>query len=108
MWVTDRVASWWFSATLLFLIGFWVILNVVGRPYEPYPVIVFAVLSAVLASVAALQGPLILTAQRRSAAHDRLRDVETLRAVTHNEDGLDRLEEKLDALAADLRRNLGD
>ena len=102
MWVADRVSTWWFPTCVLAVIAAWVVWNVVGEPFEPYPVIVYAVMSAVLASVAALQGPLILTAQQRAAQRDRLRDAETLRAVTHNEAGLDRLEAKLDALATSL------
>lgn len=73
-------------------------LNVAGRPFGPYPVIVFAVISAVLGSIAALQGPMILSAQRRASERDRLRDIETLRAVGRNEASLDRIESALGEL----------
>ena len=107
MWVADHVATWWFPAIALLAISTWVLVNVVGRPFEPYPVITFAVISAGLASIAALQGPLILTAQSRAAQRDRLRDMETLRVAVHNEAGLDRIEAKLDGVIADLADRSG-
>ncbi len=55
MWVANSVASWPFAGTVLGLIAVWVGWNVTARPFEPYPVIIFAVISAVLATVAALQ-----------------------------------------------------
>ncbi len=76
--VADRiaalVASWQFPVTLLALVLLWIVINVAARPFEPYPVIVFAVLSAVLATLAALQGPIILRVQRRQQQRDRARD----------------------------------
>ena len=65
--------------------------------------IVFAVISAVLATVASLQGPLILLSQRRSAAHDRERDEEALRVAVNAEADLHRLEAKVDVLIATPR-----
>ncbi|MGI9644108.1 MAG: DUF1003 domain-containing protein [Ilumatobacteraceae bacterium] len=102
--IADLVASWWFAGTLLALIGIWVVVNVVARPFDPYPVIIFAVISAVLASVAALQGPLILLTQRRAASRDRDRDREALTVAVHAESDIHRLEGKLDGLAAALDR----
>jgi uncharacterized membrane protein len=100
MRVAETVASWPFAATVLCLIGAWVAWNVIARPFEPYPVIVFAVISAVLATVAALQGPLVLLAQRRAASQDRARDAEALRVAVNAEGDLHRLEAKLDRLIA--------
>ena len=57
MGVARAVASWQFACAVLGFIAVWVGWNVAARPFEPYPVIVFAVISAVLATVAALQGP---------------------------------------------------
>ena len=54
-------------------LAFWISFNVLLQPYEPYPVIILAVISAVLGSLAALQGPIILMSQRRQARLDRLR-----------------------------------
>ena len=100
MWVASHVASAAFPIGVAVGSSLWIIVNVVWRPFEPYPVIVAAVTSAVLATVAALQGPLILTAQRRAAARDRLRDEETLRVTARTEADLHRVEKKLDRLIA--------
>ena len=99
--VADRVATWWFSGTIVCFLVVWVIVNLVWRPFEPYPVIVFAVISAVLASIAALQGPLILVSQRRAAMRDRLRDREALRVAANTEADVHRIERKVDRLLGD-------
>ncbi len=102
MRIADVVASWWFPATVLGLVAAWVVWNVAAEPFSPYPVIIFAVLSAALATLAAMQGPLILLAQRRGAERDRLRDEEALRVAISAEADLHRLEEKIDAIGAAL------
>ena len=104
MQIADHVASWPFAVTVLVLIAAWVVWNVVAEPFQPYPVIIFAVISAVLATVAALQGPLVLLTQRRSAVRDRARDAEILRVAVNTEADLHRLESKIDALAAPTGR----
>jgi len=62
------------------------------------PVIIFAVISAVLATVASPQGPLILLTQRRAAERDRGRGDEALSVAIDAEGDVHRLEEKIDAL----------
>jgi uncharacterized membrane protein len=98
MHLADRVASWRFAFVVLCLIAGWVTWNVAATPFEPYPVIIFAVISAVLATVASLQGPLILLTQRRAADRDRERDEEALRVAVNAEADLHRVEAKLDAI----------
>ena len=71
--VTDHVATWWFPTAIVVGVAAWLACNAAFRPIEPYPVLVIAMMSAFLATVAACQGPLILVAQRRSAMHDRAR-----------------------------------
>lgn len=100
--VADHVATWWFAGTVICSLAVWVLVNVVWRPFEPYPVVVLAVISAVLASVAALQGPLILVTQRRAAERDRMRDREALRVATNAEADVHRIESKLDRVLARL------
>jgi uncharacterized membrane protein len=102
MWVASHVASWWFAATLVLAIAVWVTWNVTAHPFEPYPVIIFAVISAVLGSLAALQAPLILMTQRRMAERDRQRDEQTLRIAARSEGDIHRVEAALDALARRL------
>ncbi|MCB0213563.1 MAG: DUF1003 domain-containing protein [Anaerolineae bacterium] len=71
--VTSTVGSWYFPTAILTFLALWVGHNLLFRPFEPYPVIILAVISAVLGSLAALQGPIILMSQRRQARLDRLR-----------------------------------
>jgi uncharacterized membrane protein len=103
MRIAERVASWWFVVTVLALIAAWVVWNATARPFQPYPVIIFAVISAVLATVGSLQGPLILLAQRRAADRDRGRDEETLHIAMNAEADLHRVEAKVDTLLNLLR-----
>ncbi len=100
MRVADAVASWPFVAVLVVLIVGWVVVNVVARPFSPYPTVMLAGISATLASVAALQGPLILLSQRRASDRDRRRDDEALRVAVNAEGDVHRVENKLDQLLA--------
>lgn len=93
--ITSAVASWWFPSLILVGVALWASFNLIWRPVEPYPVVVLAWISAVLATVAACQGPLILLAQRRAAMHDRERDDETFRVVTNVEADLHDIREQL-------------
>ena len=102
MWTSAHVASGMFPAIVSSAVVGWILINVFVRPFEPFPVIVWAVLSAALATVAALQAPLILISQRRSAERDRLRDEEAFHATLHNQEEIRRLEEKLDSIIATL------
>lgn len=96
--VAEHVATWWFAGAVVSFLALWIVVNVAWRPFEPYPVVTLAVISAVLASVAALQGPLILVTQRRAAERDRMRDREALRVAVNSEADLHRIEAKLDAV----------
>lgn len=72
--VARLVASWAFPITVLLLIVVWVTVNLAARTFEPFPTVMLAVISAVLASLGALQGPIILRVQRRQRQRDRERD----------------------------------
>jgi uncharacterized membrane protein len=101
MRVANAVASWWFATAVVVLVIAWIVLNVVARPFTPYPTVMLAGISAALATVAALQGPLILLSQRRAAERDRRREAEALRVAINAEGDVHRIESKLDqALAA--------
>lgn len=67
------IGSFWFSSAILLLLALWLFLNVGLRLFEPYPTIALAVISAALASLAAIQGPIILMSQRSQSKRDRLR-----------------------------------
>ena len=96
--VAGWVATWWFPTAILALVALWAIVNLSARPFEPYPVVVLAWISAVLATVAALQGPLILMAQRRAAMSDRQRDEEVFRIAMNTEADMHRLAGHVDRL----------
>ncbi|MEW5986981.1 MAG: DUF1003 domain-containing protein [Chloroflexota bacterium] len=104
--LADRVAavvgSYRFSATILLALATWIGINVMWRPFEPYPIVILAGISAALGSLAALQGPVILMAQRRQARLDRLRAENDYRVNLKAELEIRYLDEKLDHL---LRMN---
>ena len=70
--ISAAFGSWRFFALILLALAGWVLVNVLLRPFEPYPTIIFAVTGAVLASLAALQGPIILMNQGRQRMADRM------------------------------------
>jgi uncharacterized membrane protein len=96
--IAARVASWWFPAAILAAVVLWAIINLAARPFQPYPVVVLAWISAVLATVAALQGPLILLSQRRAAMRDRQRDEEAFRVAMNTEADLHRVSQSVATL----------
>ena len=100
--IADVVATWMFACAVIVVIALWVLVNMVWQPFQPYPVIIFAVVSAVLATLAALQGPLILLSARHAAERDRERDREVLMVVANSEADLHRVEAKLDRVLAAL------
>lgn len=97
-WFAAHLANWWVPVAIISLVLFWAAWNALSKPFEPYPVIIFAVISGILSTVAATQGPLILLAQRRSAMNDRARDEETYRIATNSEADLHEISAKLDRL----------
>ncbi len=105
--VAAVVASWWFPVGLFIAIITWLTINITLQPLEPYPMIMIAGLAAVLSTIAACQGPLILLTQRRAAMRDRARDRETYMVAANTEadlhevrQRLDQLVDKVDALAS--------
>lgn len=98
--VARGVASWWFPLGLLGAITVWLAINVIVRPFEPYPMIMIAGLAAVLSTISAFQGPLILLTQRRAAIRDRTRDRETYRVAANTEADLHRVEQRVNELIA--------
>ncbi|MCI0394899.1 MAG: DUF1003 domain-containing protein [Chloroflexi bacterium] len=110
--VADRVAavvgSWYFSGGIILFLVSWIGANVLWRPFEPYPVIILAVISAVLGSLAAIQGPIILMSQRRQLKRDRLRADNDYQVNLKAELEIEYLHEKLDRLAAYQQARSGD
>ena len=102
--VAQFVAGWAFPVVVLAGVMTWAIINLVAQPIEPYPVVVLGWISAVLATIAACQGPLILLAQRRAAMNDRARDEEEFRVALRAEKDLHEVRESLAELHMKLDR----
>ncbi|MGQ0621332.1 MAG: DUF1003 domain-containing protein [Panacagrimonas sp.] len=75
--LADRIASfggsWTFILIFLSLLLLWIVLNTIvlvqfREPFDPYP---YVFLNLILSMLAALQAPVILMSQNRSAAKDR-------------------------------------
>ena len=93
--VADAVGSWWFLLVLIMVSSGWIVVNLVVEPLQPDPSAMLGYLGTALTAVTALYGPLILLAQRRSAARDRARDREALRVATRTEGDLHAILERL-------------
>ncbi len=76
-WLTKWAGSWTFILSFFVLIAIWMALNIsllaqykIGKPWDPYP---FILLNLVLSCLAAIQAPIILMSQNRTAQRDRLK-----------------------------------
>lgn len=96
--VADRVTSIWFPVVLAVAIALWVILNVVARPFEPYPMVMIGGLGVGLTTITAFQAPLILLAQRSAAQRDRARDIEAYRVAINSERDLHEIRQRLNQI----------
>jgi len=70
--LTIFAGSWTFIISFLVFITLWMALNITAllNNWDPYP---FILLNLVLSCLAAIQAPIILMSQNRSAERDRLR-----------------------------------
>lgn len=72
--VTEICGSWGFIISFVFILIFWMGINlwlaIRGNAFDPYP---FILLNLVLSCIAALQAPIIMMSQNRSAKKDTLR-----------------------------------
>ena len=75
--LTKWAGSWAFILTFFGFLILWIITNgyfliqyQLGRPFDPYP---FILLNLILSCVAAVQAPIILMSQNRTAQRDRLK-----------------------------------
>lgn len=70
-WTTKWVGSWTFIILLFIFMAIWMCLNIyliVIARWDPYP---FILLNFVLSTLAAIQAPVILMSQNRTADRDR-------------------------------------
>jgi uncharacterized membrane protein len=102
--LSDRIAafggSWAFIASFLLVLGVWIATNAIAlarhrHAFDPYP---FILLNLVLSTIAALQAPVILMAQNRQAAKDRLDAAHDYQVNLKAEIEIRTLHEKLDRL----------
>ncbi|MBW7884790.1 MAG: DUF1003 domain-containing protein [Caldilineaceae bacterium] len=98
--VAALASSWYFAAALSLGLILWITVNLLWQPFEPYPAIIMAVIGATFASVAALQGPIILMVQKRQRQRDRLQAEHDYLVNLKAELEIRSLHEKLDAMLA--------
>lgn len=94
--ITNIAGSWgfilWFS---LFLIV-WILLNLfVLKNLDPYP---FILLNLLLSCIAALQAPIIMMSQNRSAKKDSMRSMNDYKTDLKSELILEELHDKMDKI----------
>lgn len=102
--IAAMVGTWWFLAGLVAVIIGWITVNLALRPFEPHPATMLTGLGAILATVAALEGPLILLSQHRAAARDRARAREAFRVAANTEADLHAIRGALQHPEVSLRR----
>ncbi|GKT03014.1 DUF1003 domain-containing protein [Furfurilactobacillus entadae] len=98
--VADAVAhfggSWPFIISFITVMILWIIINVFhlfGVHFDPYP---FILLNLFLSMVAAIQAPLIMMSQNRSAEYDRMQSVNDYRVNQKSEEEIRVLHSKID------------
>lgn len=94
----NMVGTLRFPALLLLLLGLWLLYGAATGMVERQPVIFFGGLSSTLGTLAAIQNPIILMAQRRQARRDRLRSQNDYRVNLKSELEVRYLNAKLDYL----------
>lgn len=68
--ITAFAGSWLFLFLFFFFLFLWMLLNIYALfSWDPYP---FILLNLILSTLAAVQAPIILMSQNRSAQRDRL------------------------------------
>lgn len=102
--LSDAIArvggSWTFILLFMVFLAAWIYLNVVmlkapRAAFDPYP---FVFLNLILSMVAALQAPIIMMAQNRQAAQDRIEAASDYQVNLKAELEIQRLHEKMDHL----------
>ena len=111
--VTETCGSWPFIITFILILIGWMIVNVVlmkvyKDAFDPYP---FILLNLVLSCVAALQAPIIMMSQNRSAKKDTLRGKNDYKTDLKSELILEELHEQMSkilSMQAKLNRMLSE
>ncbi len=104
--VTAVIASWWFPAGIVAAIAAWAIYNIAARPYEPFPLVSLAVVGSFLATLAALEVPFIIRAQRWQRQQAKIAAENDYRLNLKAELEIRYLDEKLDVVLETQARML--
>ncbi|MCL4458967.1 MAG: DUF1003 domain-containing protein [Chloroflexi bacterium] len=96
--LADLAGSWGLILSFLALVMIWIIINVVEvvvRPWDPYP---FILLNLFLSLLAGIQAPVIMMSQNRQEAKDRLRAEHDYEVNLKAEIEIEQLHAKMDLL----------
>lgn len=98
--ISDGVAaiggSWTFVIGFFGVLAVWIVINAaISRAFDPYP---FILLNLVLSTLAAVQAPIIMMSQNRSANRDRIAAQNDYEVNLKAEVEIRELHDKLDAL----------
>jgi len=104
--VTAAIASWWFPAGIVASIAAWAVYNIAARPYEPFPLVSLAVVGSFLATLAALEVPFIIRAQRWQRQQAKIAAENDYRLNLKAELEIRYLDEKLDVVIETQARML--
>jgi uncharacterized membrane protein len=100
--LSDAIAefggSWKFIISFILFMIIWICINVItlsAKAFDPYP---FILLNLILSCIAALQAPVILMSNNRSAEKDRKRGINDFQVNLKSEIEIRHLHEKVDHL----------
>lgn len=104
--VTEVCGSWEFIISFVVILALWMGVNILlvakhGDSFDPYP---FILLNLVLSCVAALQAPIIMMSQNRSAKKDSLRGKNDYKTDLKSELILEQLHEQINKLTANQNK----
>jgi uncharacterized membrane protein len=99
--IAKWAGSWFFILSFVFVLVFWMILNVRGwiGSWDPYP---FILLNLVLSCVAAIQAPIILMSQNRQTEKDRKKLEYDYSVNRKSERGIEDIQKRLLAIERKL------
>ena len=103
--VAEKAGSWRFIIGFVIFLAIWITLNgvILLKALDPFP---FILLNLVLSCIAALQAPVIMMSQNRSAKKDTLRGKNDYRADLKSELILEELHHKMTDILATQRKIL--
>jgi uncharacterized membrane protein len=102
------IGNWYFPLAIAIFLTGWLLFNILLRPFSPYPMIVLGVISALLASLAALQAPIIIMSQRDQQKRDRLRADNEYRVNLKAEMEIRYLDEKVEKMMEMQQQIMGE